>query len=274
MMSSPEFVAGVATDADELGFESLWVLEHMVIPADYAPTYPYGEGGRLPFEDADMPDPLGLLAFIAACTHKINLGTGILILPQRHPVICAKECATVDVLSGGRLLLGIGVGWLREEAEAVGTTFDDRGERTDEYIEAMRALWRDDEVTFHGRTVRLERAMSYPKPTRRSIPILVGGHSRAAARRAGRLGDGWYPLGVTADIFGDRLRVMREAAEAAGRDPDAVEITHIGTHSREVIEYFAGLGVTRCVLTLGANDLDSARRALEERAEAVALFRD
>src|SRR5581483_1658981 len=138
-----------------------------------------------------------LLAFLAGVTDRLYLGTGVLILPQRSPVLCAKESATVDALSGGRLELGIGVGWLREEAEAVGTSFDDRGARTDEAIEVMRALWSEREATFHGKWTTFDRAKSYPKPARSGgPPIHVGGHSRAAARRAGRLGDGWFPIGL------------------------------------------------------------------------------
>ena len=148
------------------------------------------------------------------------LGTGVLILPQRSPVVCAKECATVDALSGGRMRLGVGVGWLREEAEAVGTSFEDRGARTDEYIEAMRVLWRDPEPTFHGTFTHFDRAKSNPKPAQRGgVPILVGGHSGAAARRAGRLGDGYFPIGLRHDDFAGRVEQMPRRGDRRGPRP-------------------------------------------------------
>jgi alkanesulfonate monooxygenase SsuD/methylene tetrahydromethanopterin reductase-like flavin-dependent oxidoreductase (luciferase family) len=156
-LSSPDLVAGYAQAAESAGFESIWVFEHAVIPADYASRYPYNPEGRITIEDDDLPDPLTLLAYLAGVTDRLRLGTGVLILPQRSPVLCAKECATIDSLSNGRMLLGIGVGWLREEAEAVGTSFDNRGARTDEAIEVMRTLWRDEEATFDGRFTSFAR---------------------------------------------------------------------------------------------------------------------
>ncbi len=219
-LSSPDTVAAYAKAAEEAGFESIWAFEHAVIPAEYASRYPYNPEGRLTIEDDDLPDPLALLAFLAGVTERLRLGTGVLILPQRSPVICAKECATIDALSNGRLLLGIGVGWLREEAEAVGTSFEDRGARTDEAVEAMRVLWRAGEATFHGRFTHFDRAKCYPKPVQHGgVPILVGGHSAVAARRAGRLGDGWFPIGLRGEEFAARRADMEQAARAAGRDP-------------------------------------------------------
>jgi len=191
----------------------------------------------------------------------------VLILPQRSPVVCAKECATVDRLSGGRLRLGIGVGWLREEAEAVGTTFADRGARTDEYIEAMRVLWREAEPTFHGSFTTFDRAKSNPKPAQPGgVPILVGGHSAAAARRAGRLGDGFFPIGLRPDDFTARLEQVRDAATAAGRDPGAIELTYSGSTKRDRIEQYAELGVSRWVLAVWETEPDAYRRAFDELA--------
>src|ERR1700683_4205388 len=163
-LSSPERVSAYAQAAEEAGFESIWGFEHAVIPAAYTSRYPYSAEGRISLEDDDIPDPLALLAYLAGVTTRLVLGTGVLLLPQRSPVLCAKECATVDALSGGRLRLGIGVGWLREEAEAVGTSFEDRGARTDAATGAMRVLWRDSEPTFHGRFTNFDRAKCNPKP--------------------------------------------------------------------------------------------------------------
>jgi probable F420-dependent oxidoreductase len=270
-LSSPDTIGGYAAAAEDAGIESIWVFEHAVIPADYASRYPYNPEGRITIEDDDIPDPLALLAFLAGVTSRITLGTGVLILPQRSPVLCAKECATVDALSNGRLRLGIGVGWLREESEAVGTNFADRGARTDEAIEVMRALWREQEASFDGRFTRFERAKSNPKPRQPGgIPILVGGHSPAAARRAGRLGDGWFPIGLRGEDFAARREEMRAAARGAGRDPDTIEITYSGPAKASTIERYADQGVTRWVVPAWGETLDECRRVLDEVATLTA----
>jgi len=269
-LSSPEPLAAYAQAAEEAGFESIWVFEHAVIPAEYASRYPYNEEGRISIDDDDIPDPLALLAFLAGVTSRLLLGTGVLILPQRSPVLCAKECATVDALSRGRLQLGIGVGWLAEEAAAVGTTFDDRGARTDEAIEAMRVLWRDPEATFHGRYTEFERAKCYPKPAQPGgVPIHVGGHSVAAARRAGRLGDGYFPIGLDLDQFAARVDTMRAAAGDAGRDAATVEITAGGGRGADRIRRYADLGVDRWLLSVWDTDPDRYRRAFDELATTL-----
>ena len=269
-LSSPDVIGAYARAAEDAGFESIWVFEHAVIPADYAPEYPYNPEGRIGIEDDDLPDPLALLAFLAGVTDRLYLGTGVLILPQRSPVLCAKESATVDALSGGRLELGIGVGWLREEAEAVGTSFDDRGARTDEAIEVMRALWSEREATFHGKWTTFDRAKSYPKPARSGgPPIHVGGHSRAAARRAGRLGDGWFPIGLDQAAFTSRRADMFTAARDARRDPSAIEITYGYDPRLDTIKRYADLGVSRWILAAWAQDLEGAKRVLGDLSENV-----
>jgi probable F420-dependent oxidoreductase len=268
-LSNPDDIAGYARAAEDAGFESIWVFEHAVIPADYSSRYPYNPEGRIGIENDDMPDPFALLAFLAGVTERLALGTGVLILPQRSPVICAKEAASVDALSGGRLQLGIGVGWLREEAEAVGTSFEDRGARTDEAIDAMRTLWLNDEATFDGKYTRFERAKSYPKPVQRPIPIHVGGHSAAAARRAGRLGDGWFPIGLREDGFEQRYEEVRAAAKDAGREPEAIEVTYSGSRKPDVVKRYADLGVSRWVVAAWADDLESCKRVLGELSESL-----
>jgi probable F420-dependent oxidoreductase len=269
-LSSPDLIAEYARAAEDVGFESIWVFEHAVIPAGYDSRYPYNAEGRIGIEDEDLPDPLGLLAFLAGVTERLVLGTGVLILPQRSPVLCAKECATVDALSGGRLQLGIGVGWLREEAEAVGTRFENRGKRTDEYVEAMRVLWRDAEATFHGEFTHFDRAKSNPKPVQRGgIPIHVGGHSAAAARRAGRLGDGWFPIGLDAGDFEQRRAEMNAAARDAGRNPDGIEITYNRGSKPETVKRYADLGVSRWVVAAWADDLESCKRTLGELSDTL-----
>ena len=269
-LSSPDRIGPYAQAAEKAGFESIWVFEHAVIPADYQSRYPYNAEGRIAIEDDDLPDPLGLLAYLAGVTTRLLLGTGVLILPQRSPVICAKECATVDRVSRGRLRLGIGVGWLREEAEAVGTRFEDRGARTDEYIEAMRVLWREPEPTFHGSYTHFDRAKSNPKPFQTGgVPILVGGDSVAAARRAGRLGDGYFPIGLRHDDFTARVATVRAAAEERGRDPETIELTYSGSTDPDRIRRYAELGVSRWVVAVWDTNPDGYRRAFDELARTL-----
>ena len=182
-----------AQAAEKAGFESLWTVEHVVYPDDYASTYPYSADGRMPaLPSTPIPDPLIWLAYVASVTTTLRLATGILILPERNPVVLAKELATLDHLSGGRVELGIGVGWLKEEFDALGVPWERRGARTDEYVAAMRALWATDGATFDGEFASFTRVSSNPKPPGGAVPIVVGGHSRAAAERAGRLGDGLF----------------------------------------------------------------------------------
>jgi probable F420-dependent oxidoreductase len=216
----------IATAAEETGFDSLWTVEHVLVPADYTSEYPYDPSGRMPGGDSvDLPDPLVWLAYVAAVTTTIRLGTGILIVPMRNPAITAKEVASLDHLSGGRVLLGVGAGWLEEEFDALGVPFAARGRRLDAYLAAMRALWGEDQASVDNEFVSFANAISLPKPTDGSVPIVVGGHTDAAARRAGRLGDGFFPGRGTPERLAELIAVMRHTAEDAGRDPDAIEVT-------------------------------------------------
>ena len=178
--------AGLARAAEKAGFESIWTVEHVVVPSGYASTYPYDESGKMGGgqEDFDITDPLIWLSYVAAATESIRLATGILILPQRNPVVLAKAVATLDRLSGGRMMLGIGVGWLQEEFAALGVPFARRGARTDDSIHALRALWSEECTTYDGEFVSFSDVYSRPQPENGSVPIVIGGHSDAAARRA------------------------------------------------------------------------------------------
>ena len=246
---SPEGATALGSIAEDCGFESIWTVEHVVVPADYQSTYPYSTSGKMPGSEASpIPDPLIWLTWVAASTRTLRLATGVLILPQRSPAILAKELATLDVLSGGRVTLGIGVGWLEEEFRALGIPFEGRGRRTDEYIEALRTLWRDDESTYRGRFVDFDRAKSYPKPVQAGgVPIVVGGHSPAAARRAGRFGDEFFPLGDTEQL-GRLIAIMRDSATQAGRDPDSIAITAGPAMKADSVRRLADLGVSRVVI--------------------------
>lgn len=265
------FAIAFAQMAEECGFESVWVVEHVIMAAEYKSVYPYDPSGRSPFTaDVVQPDPLLWLSYVAAATKRIRLGTSVLVLPQRNPLILAKELATLDRLSGGRVELGIGIGWVREEAEAVGTDFDNRGRRADEYIEVMRTLWSEPVASFKGEFVNFDRVVSRPKPVQPGgVPIVVGGHSKAAARRAGRLGDGFYPLGVQGEALASLRALMAETARAHGRDPSAIAITCGGKADLATAETYAGLGIARMVVSAPKSTLDDLRRWCEQFSNDV-----
>jgi probable F420-dependent oxidoreductase len=184
--SQPDPLDSLVTNAEENGIESLWTVEHVVVPVGYESPYPYSPSGRMPGpENSPIPDPILPLAFAAAKSQRLRLGTGVLILPQRHPAYVAKEIATLDVLSGGRALLGVGIGWLAEEFETLGIPFGERVARTEEAIPAIRSLWEPSPAPFEGRFYRWGPVESNPKPVQRpGVPIVIGGHVDAAARRA------------------------------------------------------------------------------------------
>ncbi len=266
----PEHAAALAQLAEENGFDSLWTVEHVLVPADYQSEYPYSPNGRMPGpEESPIPDPLVWLTYVGAVTKRIKLATGVLILPQRNPLVLAKEVATLDVLSGGRVMLGVGVGWLREEFDAIGVPFEERGARTDEYVAALRALWTQDEATFKGQFTAFERAKSFPKPVRGTVPIVVGGHTKPAARRAGRLGDGFFPARTSPEELSELLDEMRKAAMDAGRDGDAIEVTAGGSMDVDGIKRFADLGVRRIVIPPLGFDVETLKAQLGNFADNV-----
>ena len=266
----PEGAVALARTAEENGFESLWTVEHVVVPAGYESQYPYSRDGRMPGgEDVPIPDPLIWLAYVAAATRSIRLATGVLILPQRNPVVLAKETATLDRLSGGRLTLGVGVGWLREEFDAIGVPFDERGPRADEYVEALRVLWQEPEPTFSGRFVDFQGAKSYPKPAQGTIPVVVGGHTKVSARRAGRLGDGYFPGRARDEELVPLFDEVRRAAKDAGRDPDAIELTAGGVMDVDGVKRYADLGVDRVVIPPLGFDAETLRQQLGTFADNV-----
>ncbi len=248
---SAEGAAAVGRAAEAAGIDSLWTVEHVVYPDEYGSTYPYDDSGRMAMApDTDLTDPLTWLTWVGAHTSTLRLATGILILPERNPVVLAKQLGTMDALTGGRIDLGIGVGWLREEFDALGIPWERRGARTDEYVAAMRTLWSGNSVSFDGDFVSFSGVSSNPKPVNGSVPIVIGGHSDAAARRAGRLGDGFWPGKGDLD---HRLDVMRREAEAHDRDPEAIEVTWAGdlTAGEDPVAAAAALaakGVSRVIV--------------------------
>jgi probable F420-dependent oxidoreductase len=251
----------VAAYAEQLGYASMWTGEHVVMPVarvDYMKV------------ESDWPfgDPMITLAFLSAHTSMIRLCTGVVILPQRHPVQMAKEVATLDVLSAGRLVLGVGMGHLASEFAAVGVPMKDRAARGMEYIEAMRALWRHD-TDFEGRYVRFHDVIAYPSPHQPGGPsIVMGGHSPASLRRAAVHASGWYGWGLSPDEVRAALTVMREEADSHGRDLSGFEVslTPLKRLHRGDVDDYAAAGVDELVLTVEAPTLDGVRRRLERNA--------
>ena len=250
----PDSAIAFAQAAEANGFESLWTVEHVVVPANYESPYPYDPSGKMPGgDDSPIPDPLIWLSYIASATTTLKLGTGVLILPQRNPVVLAKELSTLDFMSKGRVLLGVGVGWLREEFDAIGVPFNERGVRTDDNIAALRALWTQDQATYKSKFIDFENCIIRPRPQNGTIPIHVGGHSDAAARRAGRIGDGFFPGKGDHTELARLFNVTRDAAKEAGRDPEAIEFTAggngvVGGGALDELKALADLGVTRVVV--------------------------
>jgi probable F420-dependent oxidoreductase len=277
--ADPGWMVSFAEHLESCGFESIVVVEHTVLLTRYESVYPYDSSGRVGLAaDCPIPDPLDLLAFLAGHTSRLGLATGVLVLPNHHPVVLAKRAATVDALSGGRLRLCVGVGWLKEELEACGADFDGRGRRADEQLAVLRALWADEPrgASFHGEFFDFDDVMCYPKPVAaQRLPVHVGGHSRAAARRAGRLGDGFQPLGVSGRELASLLAVMREEASSAGRDPAGLEVSlgHLVTKiDAERAGALADQGADRLVLAMPPTaDIEQARDLLSACAQRLSL---
>jgi probable F420-dependent oxidoreductase len=228
--ATPEVLARLARRAEAAGADSVWVSDHLVAPVGVTSIYPYDR--RPDARPGDMGvierffEPLTTLAWLAGQTHRIRLGVSAYVLPYRNPVVTAKMAATLDVLSGGRLILGIGTGWLREEFEALAVPFARRGERTDEYLAVLRALWSGEEARFEGRHYRLPPVRTGPRPVQTPHPPLwIAGNSRPAIERAARHGDGWHAIDLTPDELGPLAARVRERAAAHGRPPGALVVS-------------------------------------------------
>ncbi|MEK7716104.1 MAG: LLM class F420-dependent oxidoreductase [candidate division NC10 bacterium] len=234
-LAKPDVVLRMATRADALRYDSVFVTDHVVLPASMARSvYPYSTTGRLAGGPAqDYLEPLAMLGYLAHATKRIRLGTSVLIIPYRNPLVTAKTLATIDRLSRGRVVLGAGVGWLREEFEALAAPpFAERGAVTDEYLALMRRAWTADPVSFEGRYYAIRDVHVLPKPAQRGgIPVWIGGHTDAALKRAGTLGDGWHPIGLRPpalllpDEYAAKAKQVHAWAQRAGRSPTSVTLT-------------------------------------------------
>jgi probable F420-dependent oxidoreductase len=215
--NTADWVKPVATAAERLGFASIWAPEHVILLEQYSSKYPYS-AGQFPLPtDTPFADPFTTLAFTAACTSKIKIATGICLVPEHNPLVLAKTVATLDRLSGGRLILGVGIGWLAEEFQALGISFERRAQRTREYIDIMRKLWSEPKSSHRGEFVSFPEVQSFPKPHNRTVPVWFGGETPPALRRVGEYGDGWIGFNLSPDEAMSKIRRIEEILKASGR---------------------------------------------------------
>jgi len=274
-VATPEFLTDLGRECDERGIHSLWLGEHVVMFSDYESSYPGSGDGKFRFPaGSGLLDMVSALSFLAACTRRVRLGTGICILPQNNPVYVAKEYATVDFLSSGRLDFGIGVGWSWEEFAACGVPFEHRGARCDEYLEVIRTLWCDEVSSFQGTYYQLPECLLYPKPVQQPmVPITVGGHSEAALRRTARVGAGWYGVNVSPAETAELLGRLDRHLEAAGRTRSELKIIIGAVNDRiqpELIGEYAEAGVTELLIPF----LRQGSKHLQANLDGITPFLD
>ncbi len=260
----------LASRAEELGFDSVWASDHV-----FNVSYVYERLGNRPYYD-----PLSILSYVAAITENLVLGTSVLVLPYHNPMRLAKAAATLDVMSGGRLALGVGVGVIEQELNALGSPFHQRGAITNESIAIMKELWTQDDPSFQGEFYSFSGMKFSPKPVQKPhIPLLIGGTSRAAIRRAARLGDGWHPTAMPPEELAENIQYLRRQAQAAGRDAAEIPVSisvpmqggragrfSLGTDPEEIgpkVEAFANLGVERMVISPYSDDPQEMLAAAE-----------
>ncbi len=261
MQTNPASLSSVARRAEELGFESLWIPEHIVLPVKYQSAYPYSSSGRMPAPpETPLHDPMLVLAYIAAITSKIKLATGIYVLPIRNPITTAKAVASLDVLSGGRFIFGVGIGWLEEEFSALGMNFKDRALRSREYVELMKELWTRNDPVYKGKTVAIEGFKMMPKPVQKPHPpFIFGGHTEPSLKRAARLGNGWYGIAESIPDMRDVIARLRGHERAFGRSTP-LELTvspRLGEPLKvQHVRQFEEMGVERIIFGAGPGAKD------------------
>jgi probable F420-dependent oxidoreductase len=262
----------VARRVEALGFDSVWASDHIVIPFEIRSRYPYNATGDFPLPPTtEFLEPLTALSLVAGATERVRLGTTVLVLPHRHPVLAAKMLATLDHLAPGRVILGAGVGWMREEIELLGAPYAQRGAWTDEAIRVMRACWRDERPSFQGRFFAFPEVGMAPKPARGTIPIWIGGHTPRALRRVAELGDGWHAAFASPDAMRKGLTELREACARVGRDPDGLTLSvRVGLSARrpaaEVVDELRALrdlGVRHVIVETRVTALDDVTALLD-----------
>ncbi|KAB2389981.1 LLM class F420-dependent oxidoreductase [Actinomadura montaniterrae] len=284
LITSGGFLRDYAGTLEECGVESVWTVEHVVVAAEYEPLYPYSESGRIPGppQGVPMPDPLDTIAYMVGGSDALRFGTAMVVAPLHSPVVLAKRAATIDLLSGGRLMLGLGIGWQKEEYAAVGVPYQRRGARLDECIDAMRALWSQSPASYRGDFVAFDRVHCLPRPASGAVPIVLGGNSEPAVRRAGRVADGWFPYTIAPDEFAQRADLLR--ATSAGRTVEVTAWPGSCDPGREgdpdFVRRYVEAGATRIVIAprlggplpdslLGPRGLDALRDQIDRYRDTV-----
>ncbi|MEX2268886.1 MAG: LLM class F420-dependent oxidoreductase [Acidimicrobiia bacterium] len=268
-VGTPEFLTAYGTAAEDAGFASLWVGEHVVFVDEYSSKYPYSDDGRLGIpHDVGLLEPFATLSFLASATDRIRLGTAVCLVPQRNPVYTAKSVSTLDWLSGGRIDFGVGIGWLREEFEALNEPFERRAARTREYLAVIRTLWRDELSSYEGEMYQLPPCRMFPKPVQAGgPPIYFGGETDPALRRVAEIGDGWHGFNHLPDSAAASVKRLDGFLSDAGRSLDDIDIT-IGTYMQAVdlahLSAYRDAGVNQLVLPAFAPDPDGVRTVIAE----------
>jgi len=269
---------GFARRMEALGYDSLWASDHVVLPYAIGSRYPYNPTGVFPLPPtANFLEPLTALALVAGATERVSLGTTVLVLPHRHPVLAAKMLATLDHLAPGRVILGAGVGWMREEIELLGAPYDRRGAWSDEALRIMRACWAGERVEFAGRFFSFPPFAAVPRPANGTIPVWIGGHTPRAFRRVAELADGWHAAFTGAEEMKKALAELAQACRQAGREPGSLTISaRLGLRARQDPDAFvrelralAELGVSHVILETRTRDLEDLTAIYERFARDV-----
>jgi len=275
--TDPAIATLIAQTTDQCGFHSLWAPEHVVLIDQYASKYPYSTDGRLPLPTTmDILDPYVALTFAAAHTKRIRLCTGISLIPERSPVVTAKEIASLDKLSNGRFELGVGVGWLAEEFTAVGVPWERRAERTREYLKAMKLLWTEEEPSFKGEFCSFPKVRMYPKPVQKPHPpIIFGGESTPALKRVAEVGDGWFGVNVSVEDAQAKIARIKQYAQAAGRG--AVKFSFAASPGlglpieMDMIKRYRDVGVDQVIVGAIPSDAKGMKAEIERLAEKLVV---
>lgn len=279
LLAEPEklrdlLVAG-ATTAEKVGFHSLWFPEHVVLVDSPRSRYPYSDDGSFPVSSGmGMLEPFAAIATAAAVTERIRLGTGICLVPQRAPIYTAKQVADCDVLSGGRVDFGVGIGWLREEFEALGADFDERAHLCREYLAAMTSLWTDDVSQHQGNLLTIPPVRMFPKPVQKPHPpIIFGGESMNALRRVADLGQGWFGYSLSPSEAAERVKTLSQVLSQRGRRPDSIDVSvspYLKPHrDAAALEEYAKAGVDQVILLAFASEVDALRAEIEGIASSL-----
>lgn len=271
-VQSAEQVAGLAQLAESCGYESVWTFEHVIVPEDYASKYPYNDSGKMGVTpDTNMVDPLVALSYVAGKTERIRLGTGVNILPQANPLYVAKQAASLDLLSNGRFMLGLGIGWLQEEYAALGVPFEKRGARFDDYMAAMRKVWSGEVVEHESEFLSWHGFRSYPLPVQSPFPVVMGGIKGKIHERIAKYGDGWFAPTADPAELQQHFDGIRKACDAVDRDFGEIEMTctWIGRGGREALAALEAIGVHRVLVPLMALGADPAEGMQKLAAEVI-----